>query len=223
MKILNEKIFPKIEVTFNQKAYEKMQSLIHATKLEVAWHGIVEREDNKFTVTDILCYPQEGNSVHVESDDDEYPLWLMERTDDEINNMRMQGHSHVNMSVSPSGADTHNQTEIITQVKDYYIFMIMNKSNNIWINVVDLETNLIYEAAEIKVIRPTSWGEQQVKEQLSDMKNKVTKLKTNKTKTSDRYKAAEYTKQSDESVEEYVERMNVMNDSYRDPYGNRRY
>ena len=96
-------------VYFTEIAWEKMQTLIREFDKEVAWHGIAFRGDDpekdEYTISDILVYPQEVTSATVTTDQNKYQTWLMDHEDDVFNNIRMQGHSHVNMSTSPSVVD----------------------------------------------------------------------------------------------------------------------
>ena len=56
----------------------------------------------------------------------------------------MQGHSHVNMGVSPSGTDTQYYESLLSQINNYYIFIIMNKSDLMMVRYYDKRTNLMY-------------------------------------------------------------------------------
>ena len=142
-------------VQFSPVAYAKMLTLIHGFATEVAWHGIVTRvRDGLFRISDILVYPQTVTGASVRTDEREYGKWLMEFDDDTFNSLRMQGHSHVNMRVSPSGTDTNDQKIVLDQMGGgckFYIFMIWNKKleRSIW--VYDLEENLLYETEDVDV------------------------------------------------------------------------
>jgi len=140
-------------IIFSQKAYLKMHMLVKHNTKEIAWHGIVERNNNTFTVKDILVYPQEVTGVTVETDQQEYSNWLINLPDEQFNNLRMQGHSHVNMGVSPSGTDTTWYNSILQQLQndDYYIFLILNKSGNLHLELYDLKTNTKYDKEDIEI------------------------------------------------------------------------
>ena len=144
----------KAKVLFEPVAYAKMLSLLVGYSTEVGWHGIVDRrDDNTFVITDIVVYPQTVDGVNVNTDQEEYQKWLMEFDDEKYNFLRMQGHSHVNMSVHPSATDTDCWESILKQIDDgdYYIFMIWNKRLEHTIKVYDLKLNVLYEDADIEV------------------------------------------------------------------------
>lgn len=141
---------PKVIVT--EKAHKKMQALVKNTDKEIAWHGtVIRKDDMTFVIKDILVYPQKVTGATVDSDDDLYPLWLDELDDNTFNSIRMQGHSHVNMGTSPSAVDLTFYETLIPHIKDFYIFIILNKSGSMWINLYDLELNLVYETDDLNV------------------------------------------------------------------------
>lgn len=144
----------KATVIFDPVAYTKMMRLIDMFSDEVAWHGTVVREDEKvFRITDILVYPQVVTGATVNTDQEAYTEWLYALPDEQFNAVRMQGHSHVNMGVTPSSTDCTHQESILAQLgdEDYYIFMIWNKKGDRTIKIYDLANNTLYETADVSV------------------------------------------------------------------------
>ncbi len=146
----------KATVYFTEMAWLKMQTLIRDFDKEIAWHGVANRGENtgkdEYYITDIIVYPQEVSGASVEMDVDEYDKWLRENYEDErFSNIRMQGHSHVNMGVTPSGVDLAHQEEILHQLTNdmFYIFMIWNKSNANNIKIYDMSKNVLFEDKDI--------------------------------------------------------------------------
>ena len=137
----------KATVYFTASAWTKMVMLIKEFDKEVAWHGVAYRSEdeskNEYYITDILVYPQEVTGATVNTDQERYQTWLYQHDDEVFNNIRMQGHSHVNMGVSPSGVDTTHQEQILEQLEDdmFYIFMIWNKSFNHYFKVYDMKNS----------------------------------------------------------------------------------
>lgn len=141
---------------FTATAYVKMQYLLAKFDSEVAWHGTVERtseDKSEFLITDILLYPQTVTGTTVNTDQAEYENWLFNLDDDTFNHMRFQGHSHVNMGVTPSGTDLNHQEMLLTQVTDddYYIFAIWNKKNARTIMIYDKKRNLYFDSKDVEV------------------------------------------------------------------------
>lgn len=147
----------KATVYFTEMAWLKMQSLISEFDKEVAWHGIAYRGDDpakdEYTITDIMVYPQEVTGSTVTTDQEKYQSWLMSHDDDVFNNIRMQGHSHVNMSTSPSGVDLTLYEKILDQLDDtmFYIFLIYNKRGEKTYKIYDMAKNILFETSDVTV------------------------------------------------------------------------
>ena len=144
-------------VYFTELAWNKMQTLIREFDKEVAWHGVAKRgtdpEKDEYIISDILVYPQEVTGATVTTDQQKYQMWLMQQEDEVFNNIRMQGHSHVNMGVTPSGVDTSLYERILQQLEDdmFYIFLIYNKRGEHFYKVYDLAKNILFETADVTV------------------------------------------------------------------------
>lgn len=147
----------KATVYFTELAWLKMQTLIREFDKEVAWHGIAKRGEDtskdEYYITDILVYPQEVTGATVNTDQGKYQMWLMSHDDEVFNNIRMQGHSHVNMGVTPSGVDTSLYDRILEQLDDdmFYIFMIWNKRKEKTIKIYDLAKNILFDTSDVTV------------------------------------------------------------------------
>lgn len=143
-------------VIFSPIAFAKMTALVQSFDSEVAWHGVATRdakEKNRFYITDIIVYPQVVTGSTVNTDQDEYTNWLYSQDDEVFNNIRMQGHSHVNFATTPSAVDTAHQEKILAQLdKDmFYIFMIWNKKFERTVKIFDLANNTLYENGDVTV------------------------------------------------------------------------
>lgn len=144
-------------VYFTELAWLKMQTLIREFDKEVAWHGLAYRgndsEKDEYFIRDILVYPQEVAAATVNTDQEKYQMWLMNHEDDVFNNIRMQGHSHVNMGVTPSSVDTSLYDRILEQLDDtmFYIFLIYNKRGEKTYKIYDLAKNVLFETSDITV------------------------------------------------------------------------
>lgn len=171
----------KATLYFKEIAWLKMQTLVREFDKEVAWHGLAFRgedpEKNEYTITDILVYPQEVTGATVNTDQTEYQNWLMGQPDEIFNNIRMQGHSHVNMGTTPSGVDTNLYDQLLGQLEDdmFYIFMIWNKRWEKTIMIYDMASNTMFETADVTV--KIVADETGVERFLADAKDKV-KTKT---------------------------------------------
>lgn len=160
-KINYTKTFGNIErkaiVYFTEMAWLKMQILVNEYDKEVAWHGVATRGRNEskdeYFISDILVYPQEVTGATVNTDQEKYQTWLFQHEDDVFNNIRMQGHSHVNMGTTPSVVDLSLYERLLEQLDDdmFYIFMIWNKRQEKTIKIYDIKKNILFETVDVSI------------------------------------------------------------------------
>lgn len=145
---------------FSTKAYAKMTMLVQSFDCEIAWHASCHRDPESktvFYVDDIIVYPQEVTGTTVTMDEEKYGAWLQKGFmdgDERFDHIHFQGHSHVNMGVSPSTTDIAHQEEILAQLpgNGYYIFVIANKKFEYTVRIFDLANNVMYETKEINLL-----------------------------------------------------------------------
>lgn len=158
----------KAVLVFSELAYYKMRALVMESGKEVGWHGYTHRDGNTFYVDDIIVFPQTVTAATVTPDEAAYTNWTIKLSDEEYNKIHFHGHSHVNMATNPSGVDTTYYGNKIKNVEDYYIFIIMNKSDSIYARIYDFENNIYYEKEDIVLIRPTDKHTEWAKKQLTE-------------------------------------------------------
>lgn len=148
----------KATLFFKESAYVKMLSLVHKFDTEVAWHGLAVRgedpEKDEYVIEDILVYPQKVTGANVGTDQEEYEKWLFSpEVISVIKKLRMQGHSHVNMGVSPSGTDENQFKTFLELVPEdsFYILLIWNKKGDKTIRIYDMAKNVMFETADVTV------------------------------------------------------------------------
>ena len=147
----------KAKIHFSGEAWVKMTALINNFSDEVAWHATAYRDDDEdkdeYYIGDIFVYPQTVTGATVNTDQQGYEKWLMDLDDETFNNLRMQGHSHVNMGVTPSGVDNRLYDEILDRLDDdmFYIFMIWNKKGDKTIKVYDFKKNILFDTADCEI------------------------------------------------------------------------
>lgn len=143
------------KLTIEPTAYTKMVMLMFGSDKEIGWHGLIVRDpenENHFILQDVILFPQEVTSVTVVADEKKYPLWALTLPEEQFNKLRFHGHSHVNMGVTPSSTDTTYYEQNIRQFKDgFYIFMIINKRFETFIQVYDFDNNTFYDKNEVDI------------------------------------------------------------------------
>ncbi len=163
--ILNSKCYGSIDIRqsfksddrcallyFTPTAWIKMTSLVSEFSTEVQWHGLVKRlSECEFEIYDILVPPHTVTAATVTSDPEKYSNWINGLDDETFSDLRFHGHSHVNMTVSPSVTDTDYRKDVITQLPKpdanndtFYIFLIINKSHDWSAEIYDLTYNALY-------------------------------------------------------------------------------
>ena len=147
----------KATLSFTEQAYLKMLMLVNGTDKEVGWHGLVHRAEDEtkdeYIVTDLLVYPQEVTGATVTTDQSKYETWLMGHEDEVFNRIRLQGHSHVNMSCVPSPTDTSLYDRIFSQLEEdmFYVFLIWNKRNERMVRIYDMAKNMFFDTDDVTV------------------------------------------------------------------------
>lgn len=140
-------------VDFDGIAWIKFNTLVNQCSVECAWHGTVTRDGLRFTVHDIICYPQTISGATVNTDETKYEAWHQSLDDVTYNTIRLQGHSHVNFSTSPSSVDKTMYEKMLETLSadSWYIFMIANKKGDMWFEIHDIANNIIYENTDIDI------------------------------------------------------------------------
>lgn len=144
-------------VLFKSSAYSDLKHMLStkfAEKKEFMFIGEIKREGLDFIIENLLIAPQEKNSgTFVETDDDRYPGWLAENYHPkDRKKVRLHGHSHVNMGVTPSGVDNNMISRMMSYISDYYIQLIVNLREEFTINLFDKASNIIYYEIEPLII-----------------------------------------------------------------------
>lgn len=168
---------PTIYITTDTMA--KMEALVKESPVEISWHGLVKRNKEKgcYLIYDIILFPQINSAAATNTDQEEYAKWLMNIMNDpdesKFDDMRMHGHSHVNMGVYSSGIDDGYQSELLTNIQDgdYYIFLILNKKKDLCALLYDYDQQILFKTTDItiEVVSTdkksiTNWAADQIKE-----------------------------------------------------------
>lgn len=139
-------------------ALDKMKEYIRQSSLEIGWLGTAERVGNKkYMITDVFLFKQEVHSTTTEITPEglsEFAMELMQQDNGmEIwNNMRVWGHSHVNMSTSPSGQDDKQMETFLENENEFFIRIIGNKKNEFKIDIYDYNIGVMYENMKFDVV-----------------------------------------------------------------------
>jgi|GEM_PF-4104273 len=176
-----------MKIFISPKALLKMQALVMGYNKEVGWWGTVEKiKTEEYRIKDILVFPQYTGAAYID-DEAEDPLemakWLDGLSDEEFNEKRFFGHSHVNMGTYFSGEDTRmfdRQVDVIKRapVNNFYLSVVLNKKGDMCWKVWDGETDKKYSDNEIEILFEVEDGLTNIdffensKEMVRDLKRK---------------------------------------------------
>ena len=146
----------KLKIYYTAEAFAKIVQLVFSHSQEIGWNMVVKQYSDGYRVEDVLVYPQKASGAYIEVDLARYGLWKgdPDKVSDEADaNLFGQGHSHVNMSVSPSGRDEQQQKdEIRLKGSGFYLFQIWNKRMEVNSFFYDIDNNIMYDSNDIELI-----------------------------------------------------------------------
>ena len=144
-----EKCVP--SVIINPDALTKMYIYTDECDDEIAWLGTAYRdtENNIIYINDVFLFDQEiaSTTVDVSSEDlSTFGEKLLQQKDGiEIwNNLKVWGHSHVNMGTSPSKTDEEQMETFSEGGHDWFIRIITNKKDDLRVDLFYYDQGIIY-------------------------------------------------------------------------------
>jgi len=162
-------------------ALRKMQYYVEHSKLEIGWLGTAWISGpNEITVGDTLLFEQEVHSTTCEIT----PAGLAkvateliqtkpkEERNQILGNLRLWGHSHVNMSVSPSGQDDDQMYEFAANGGDWMLRVICNKKGDMKFDMYNYQQTLMIRDIKWEIALPDAGDLEEVVK--AEMKEKVT-------------------------------------------------
>lgn len=153
-KFINDENVPKIYI--NAETYRIMTQLVKNCSDEIGWLALCEKKDNDYLIYGIEICEQECGAAHtdlMESGLQEIASrFIKEGRIDEMNNVRVWCHSHVNMGVTPSTQDETTFKEYYKECDDYFIRIIMNKREECNIALVDNSSGLLFEDLKYELV-----------------------------------------------------------------------
>jgi hypothetical protein len=140
-------------VAFTTKALEQIGAYVGLMDKEIAWMSSVKKHnDGLYVVDECFLFGQAVHATTAEIDPEKLGQLiheiLQERPDDGmevVNSLKCWGHSHVNMSTSPSGQDDRQMDDFADTVSDFMIRVIANKRGDIRVCVWDYANEVIFE------------------------------------------------------------------------------
>lgn len=144
----------KVTILYTPETYLKMKALVEGYATEVGWYGLVEKKsDTLYRVYDVKLCKQYVSGGKVDTEDDDVLEFFDSLTDEELDHMHFQAHSHVNFTTEASGTDLDNQSDVLRNMgkKGFYIFQIWNKKDDINTYLYDLDKNIFYDRKDVVI------------------------------------------------------------------------
>jgi len=137
------------EIMINADAVDKMQLYVANSTDEVGWLGTAYKQGNVIKIVDMYLFDQEVHSTTTEITPEGLSTFgeaiLANPNGMEIwNNLKVWGHSHVNMPTGPSGQDDNQMEFFATTGHDWFVRIIANKSGSLRVDLYDYEHGIIW-------------------------------------------------------------------------------
>lgn len=161
---------PKVGIT--QEALTKMSIYVKECSDEIGWMGTARKNerDNTIVIDNVYLFDQDVHGATTEITPEgltDFAEELLAQGDAGIevwNNLKMWGHSHVNMDVSPSGQDNAQMETFKEGGHDWFIRLIANKKGDMKLDIYDYITGVQY--IDVPWIELDSEDEQAVKAEI---------------------------------------------------------
>lgn len=139
-------------VGIQSEALMKMQVYTEECSDEIGWLGTAyyDKESNIMEIRDVFLFDQEVHATTTEITPEglaEFAEELLLLGDEGIeiwNNLKVWGHSHVNMGVTPSAQDNSQMETFKDNGHDWFIRIITNKKGELKLDIYNYEEGLTY-------------------------------------------------------------------------------
>lgn len=159
------------------EARQKMEIYCDLSQGEIGWLGFVKDMGNAgFLIEDVALLKQEVHSATTEiTADGLFEFWNNTAPEDQ-GKVKLWGHSHVNMSVSPSGQD-NSQMDYFKDGNPWFIRLITNKKREYHIDIYDYENGIQVHMDQSDLITYNPKANELKKRIEEEIKEKVTEKK----------------------------------------------
>jgi hypothetical protein len=180
-----EELMPVVYISTG--ALNKMQTYVDECLDEIGWLGtVVEHQPRVYLIEDVYLFDQEVHGATTEITPEGLSSFaeeiLQQSEGIEIwNNLKMWGHSHVNMGVSPSSQDNKQMETFQETGHDWFIRLIANKKGELKLDFYDYKNGVIF--TDVRWNEYMDADEFQVYNQIKQLEEQLELLKEQKVKT----------------------------------------
>lgn len=159
------------------EARQKMEIYCDLSEGEIGWLGFVEDlGSNGFLIKDVALLKQEVHSTTTEITPEGLLEFWSKTLPEEQQKIKLWGHSHVNMSPSPSGQD-NDQMEYFKDGNPWFIRLITNKKREYHIDIYDYANGIQVHMDQSDLITYNPKATELKKSIEEEIKEKVTEKK----------------------------------------------
>lgn len=172
VKLINEASY---NVYILPEARAKMEMYCELCAKEIGWLGFVKKCPGAgYLITDVVLLKQEVHATTTEIDPAALLDFWAQTPVEQQADIKLWGHSHVNMSPSPSGQDD-SQMDYFKDGNDWFIRLITNKKGDMNITIYDFANGVEIHDDKLYTYNPKRV---ELREQIeAEIKEKVTEKK----------------------------------------------
>lgn len=173
-------------ILISETAITKMQVYVEECPDEIGWLGVAYRdeEENIISIKDVFLFDQEVHATTTEITPEgltDFATEIVSKGDEGIelwNNMKVWGHSHVRMGITPSAQDNKQMETFKDSGFDWFIRIIANKQGELKVDLYDYKSSIVY--LDLPWSEEMSQEEAQIMEQINNLYAVIDELSQNK-------------------------------------------
>lgn len=149
-------------------ALAKMRIYVEECDKEVGWLGEVEQLDKDYICKDVFLPGQDTHSSTTEIQPDDLVKLAEENEDELLERLLLWGHSHVNMSTSPSGQDNDQINLFKNNKMPFFFRVIANKKGDLTVTYYDIPRQITVTDSAWCVYNEVNLDEELIKQEIKD-------------------------------------------------------
>lgn len=155
---------------FTPEVMAEMSIYIEECDVEIGWLGNIVKVDDKTYLCDELYLPdQDVGAATTEIQPEDLVKLAMQLDDDtKLETMKLWGHSHAEMSVSPSGQDDKQIGVFRDSGLDVFFRIIANKRGDLDITFYDFKRNIEIQHLDFSVKQTLNINEEAIKKAVAE-------------------------------------------------------
>lgn len=171
-------------VIINKEALIKMLLFVDNCQDEIGWLGIATKSEDKnkniYYIEDVILFEQDVHSSTTEITPEglsKFGEQLLEQPNgiEMWNNIRVWGHSHINMDVLPSTQDNEQMGVFAKSGHDWFIRIIANKQGKLKVDLYDYIQGIAY--LDVPWVENLSQEEVSLYNEISVLEEKINSFK----------------------------------------------